>query len=448
MKTIKKLFLGVTVIICISGILISFLVLYPRRYDDNLHIKDISGDSSVLKDITIKGVLSDEIQRTNFSYKDGILQKTFSYVRDKSIDNYNYQQNNYTGLPIFKDFYFPEDADKKVNTYTDERGYKVTETTANKSGFALKIGGMTIKTDVIYYRPYKQTWTEYGNGAASSSAGIGGGTGIDEHTLTPLEISGERTYIYTTTGSASSGFGGVYDITGLSERREYETTNIAPIDLKDGAVEIVGMKASESWLVFITVENDKVILKPFNLKSKEFTGDISIGSLPEGVKSNILYEDSDKYSLEISRVFYSAVLQDDEFFNIEIKQKGDGSKSYFYTIALNQNKIVLSFEESASYFDSSKGQFTYSDNSPKTFMKYKNNRLHILRSYLQTSALTGRSGTIPLNSVHISVYENEKNVYQGEIVSAAEDDYIHQNLDLSREYGRIYVRSYYYLEID
>ena len=95
-------------------------------------------------------------------------------------------------------------------------------------------------------------------------------------------------------------------------------------------------------------------------------------------------------------------------------------------------------------FNEDRGEYKPDPMRSETIMRYKNNRLYILRSYWQKPYVTDNF----LNTVLISVYENNRDVYQGEIISAAEEDYHYQGWAPYKSYGTTYMRSYYYLDID
>jgi len=262
----------------------------------------------------------------------------------------------------------------------------------------------------------------------------------------PVEIVDDNMYLYTTTGADCTGFGGVYEIKIVDNHWTVSQENLAPLDLKDGKVQIVGMKASKNWFVFITVENNKVIIKPFNRSSNTVENDIIIGPLPKSA----ITENFDSLHNVITDVFYNAAIQDDEFFNIEIIEKhSEYSNEYpqstiFSTISLTQNEIVISYRENNPFYLLNKdrrGDFLH---SYETIMKYKNNRLYILRSYFRMPYVTDEA----LNIVQISVYENNQDVYQGELISTVEEDYNYQGAEPSKSYGTTYMRSYYYLELE
>jgi hypothetical protein len=269
--------------------------------------------------------------------------------------------------------------------------------------------------------------------------------------LKPIETSDGRHYLYTTTGTDCAGFGGIYEMKVIDNAWTIIEENLAPIDLKEGNVQIVGMKASKDWFVFITVEDEQVVLYPFNRESNSFNSNIKLAVLPDSAKT-----DWDDYPHSvIKESFYNASIQDNSIFNIEIIKKHDDyiyPLSLFYSVDLNKNEKLIAFHENTPFYDYQNGEYFSDRYFSETVMRYKNSKLYVLRAYKQKLYNIARSAdddsTMLLNSVHISVYENNRDVYQGELISAAEDDYSYQGSKLYKGFGETYMRRYYYLELE
>ena len=322
MNIIKKIFIGVAAVISVAGIIASFLLLYPRRYDDGLDIQNISGNPSALNDIKITGVLSDGIQKTDFMYQNGSFTKKYSILTDNSIRYYFLNKQYPPQLPnivVRRTFIISDDAETRVSSWTNPDGKEVTQTATNKANMVIDICnnlGVSVTTDVIMRSDNYRIFQYEEKPESKFSIGIDTGFGT-ETDFTPIEIVGDKMYLYTTTGADCSGFGGVYEIKIVGKQWTVSQENLAPVDLKDGAVQIVGMRASKDWFVFVTVENNQVVIKPFNRTSNTMGNDIVVGPLPESATT-----EWDAYRHRIIReVFYNAAIQDDEFFNIEITEK-------------------------------------------------------------------------------------------------------------------------------
>jgi hypothetical protein len=469
MNMIKKLFLGFVSVITIVGITGSFFTLYPRRYDDGLRIDHLSGDYSALDELKIKGILSDGIQKMEFVFDNGTFGRQYSVVTDDSITDYIYNEHVRSILGndfIYKVYLIPDDADKKISESIDEQGNRVTKTSANKAIIRMFSSGILFQTDIVilsddygFYgieRKKKDEeiyWME-GGLERPIDAGIGGDY------LKPIETIHGKHFLYTTTGTDCTGVGGIYE---LKREKDYWLVideNLAPLDVKNGAVQIVGMRGSKDWFVYITVHEDQVVLHPFNRQSNCFEDDITVGALPETAKT----EWNERFVIQ--EPFYNATVQDNGICNIEMIEKPEDAyslpKSHFYSVDLTEGKVLLSYEEDPFFYNEQNGQYLYDPNYSETVMKYKKNRLYVLRSYRETITSVMQENassqyedyisifenTSSRNSVHISIFENNRSIYEGELLSAARDDYAYQGDGTYQTYGYPYMRSYYYFELD
>jgi hypothetical protein len=169
----------------------------------------------------------------------------------------------------------------------------------------------------------------------------------------------------------------------------------------------------------------------------------------------------------IREPFYNAAVQDDGIFNMEMIEKPQDEyafpKSHFYAIDLKQGKRLLSYEEDPFFFKDREGEYQYEPDFMETVMKYKNNHLYVLRSYRKqiptdvtyeiTSSQNGDTisivdNTSLRNNVHISIFDNNRSIYEGELVSAAQEDDTYQGYGTYQAFGVPYTRRYYFLELE
>jgi hypothetical protein len=471
MRLLRKLFLLICAIIVMVGMLSTWLLLYPRRYDDGLTLQDVSGDRSYLNNVRFHGVLADDIVRTTFQFEDNQWEKEFRFVTEEDSSKQYHYSHGYKDITRYP---YPmvvslEMTDVVPNPNPggfaeDEQGNR-SEAYIGDGIITYSVQNRRFSSDVI--------WS--GHMTQSISLVVSGDYGeyddFDRMNSTKGFLwKDDRLYLYTITDSYCSGYGGVYDITELFQAGWYkvdepksserpnevdiskplgpgavwvELPNIAPLDLEDGKVQIIDMAATENSFIYLYVRNQLLYMRAFHLETNSFENEIEVGKIPENVHALSMYK---------NRV-------------INGKPQGD-----FTDMVCVDNIICLAVSSNASssdYLDYDYGlSYAYyavdivggkllqavmeeSDRNEKTSMRnldmtYKNDALYVFGKYD-----INRSEDLNdiENHLKISVYKKSQSVYQGNILSDAQEDYKYRFWPQEPE-TKITMRDYYYIGIE
>jgi hypothetical protein len=303
----------------------------------------------------------------------------------------------------------------------------------------------SFKTDMNYVSEKMGITLSYqddGKGPVPGSyslSGVDAGKLPKEVSVTRINESAGRVYVYTPSGTDSRGFGGAYDITdqlkntGSNSDNLLELKNIAPIDLKDGNVRIIGMETAGNKLLFTTVENGEVILKPFNLGSNKFSEDINLGH-------------KDFADQKVTSFINCYGQTNDKFISLAFAINGE-------RVAENANRVEAVVYDT----DSGKVVLNFTEQLFKNplqtqvqgiVMKYKNNKLFMLRQFDEVESDNKYSaGGMPSHKVEVTVFGENRTLYDGMIISDVNDDQLFRG-DVSVPQGNLYFRQYYALTLN
>jgi hypothetical protein len=113
-----------------------------------------------------------------------------------------------------------------------------------------------------------------------------------------------------------------------------------------------------------------------------------------------------------------------------------GVRCAFYSVDIEKQELLQSFMEEP--LDDELITIKNID------MIYKNDALYVFRKY-GISSLNKSGFYFPENRLKISVYKGNKSVYQGNILSAVQEDYQYQLQD--ENIGKTFMRDYYFIRI-
>jgi len=460
MHITKKALLGICVIVLVAGLLSSFMIMYPKQYKDGLTLQDEVGDRSCLKDIEISGVLSDNINQTEFRFVNNKWDNKFS-----PVTNYNsYKQYNYLNgyddsslYPISRicsiDMTDVVPNPNPDHWEGDQNGNK-SEAYIGKGFITYSINDTQFSSDVIW----SGNMTKYVSGIVSGDNG-------EYWDSFPFNRKGyvwneNKLYLYTLTDSNCSGYGGVYDITNIYkegmprlENSSVDTSNsltavvlgpgkikidlpnIAPLDLENGKVQILDMVATENKLTYLFLRDEVLYIRPFNLQTNNFENEIELGQIPknEQVTSKSRGNFTEMFSqgnIVCVAAFSNEILGINKGFYFQ------GLRCAFYAADIESGTFLQSVMEEPLDYD----QISIKNIE----ILYKNDMLYVLRKYgVMQNVASGKPYT-PENRLKISVYKDNKIVYQGNILSGAQEDYKYQFQDPKKEY-KTYMRDYYFI---
>lgn len=397
-----------------------FFAWYYLAGDDNrLRMEDIAGDREELEAVEIGGVLADDVHKTTFRFVHGQVRQQLS--------SSSYRYLNSLGPPAYK-----KDPDFKVNAlrvagdaltksdiYDDPALDNIIAVHATKASLYYKFNNAKVpfmfKTEVTYVSPDYGIQIRYYQKAGSSSRRPTGQysfknvhTGDTKETDCTRRV-GDKTYVFTRTGRNCSGYGGVFEISDmlkgtLGEDVQLERVtsipitdplNLAPIDLKDGQVQIFGMESAGDKLIFLTLQNNRVVLKPFDVGKDQFMYDVDLGLTvnpaycPEGLPT-----------------YAYAVCGDTIVLEIEAGLAGGQGQNHYFILDHTTGKLRMTYTDPTHY-----------STWEPSVMLYKGEKLYILQRLKAT-----QEAAFSAQALQMTVCGPSTVLYRGKIVSDATDD--------------------------
>jgi hypothetical protein len=446
MSKIKKLLLIITSILSVTLICVFTIYLYSMQNNDKLYVKNISGNINALNNTNITGALSDNIIKTDFRIINGKVLKNSVPVANNTFNNIS---NNNPGIYINEIMRPSSDANTKKSSYIDKDGNNVNVTSTDKCDlyYTVVLNGMkiSIKTDVkrnFIDGNYVYTSGKGKNGSFSNEGGTkqhhyGSNNMFDSPRYDLGKKYNNKIFIYANTGTLCSGIGGIYEISEQLKQPKgtnfeqnsvlVNSKNIAPVDLEDGKVQIIGFEVVDDKLVLAVKNNGELTMKIYDAKSYKFIQDIDTGFF----QSPIILCD---YVFTVNG----------DYLNAEVystgKNSSDISLSSFFTIDTKRLECLLLYNESKSVLV---GDIMEND----SYLLYKNDTLYVIRKYLTDEYRPlMRSSWANSNCIHITAIKNNQSVYEGEIVSDANEDVMYQG-EQDKYDARIYVRDFYNIRL-
>ena len=453
MRNLKKSLLALCAVVVVAGLLTSFILMYHKRYDEGLVLQDEPGDRSHLNDVEFYGILADDIQQTAFRFTGDKWNKKFSLVTDEgSREIYNYSQG-YIDSSLYPSTICSIDmTDVVPNPNPDhwEEGQQGnrSESYTGKGIITYSTNNRQFSSDVIW----SGNMTKGLSGVVSRDNG-------EYWDYSPFSRKGyiwkdDKLYLYTLTDSNCSGYGGVYDITKIFNSNavalgpgeiKIDLPNIAPLDLEDGKVQIVDMVMTERRLIYLFVRDGLLYIRPFNLQINDFENEIELGQIPKNAQAQNEYV----YSAENGKLRggFTEMFSQGNIICVAAFSNATsglyagnyfgGLRCAFYAVDIENGALLQSYLEEP--LDDAKISIKNID------MIYKNDVLYVLRKY-GVFTFEGSGAYIPESRLKISAYKNSRSVYQGNIISGAQEDYKYQFQD--QKLGtRTYMRDYYFIGI-
>lgn len=456
MKQIRKYLFAVISAFTVAALGTGYFYTYSCIPQKAVEIVNSSGDRSVLDDIKISGVIADELHKQEFTITGNSVSCNFQASSRDFTSKFAEVLPGNMPINLRSNIQIPDDAKTSRSTSENQDGSITTSVTANKADLYYIIYKdritFSFKTDVIYNSDsmgVEISSTTKNNKLITTSQNSGGGDiGIPCEMVYLVRTSETgRVFAFTSTGKNCSGFGGAYEITdylkssdkalkNVKDPATIDVPNIAPIDLKNGAVRIFNMEVLSNQLVFFTEENSQVVLKVFDLNTNQFLDDINLGY--QKSLANIKYTDSIKYHTEVDgdMLYFALNIYDESTANSISK--------------INNLFAVYDGQKKQLVFQCN-GSFSLSNvniNQSDVVMKYKDGRLYVVRKYNSYDLQKNKNyNAAASQNAEISVYGDHGLLYEGLFQSDVKDDRLFQGQRDSLS-NQIYFRNYYGLKLE
>lgn len=448
MKLLHKSLFIVAPFFALILLILSNIFLWRETERNNYSINDITGNRACLKDITVSGRISDDMFKSDFTIKDNIVTSNFEAYNSDDAFQYYLEGDEYYNFNCKVNYKPSADAkfrDKKANSeetkdkeivrdvYVDKAdiSYDISEQNVALSlllGTQLQLVSDSFDIDFTYY---KLNGKEEIMGFGSESDDTAGAINHDRIIRTNKETG--KIYAYTLTGKNFRGTGGAYDITKHRSSKDSDKPErlklIAPIDLKDGNVRIIGMETTGNILLFITIKNHDIYIMPFDTTTNQFLEEI-----PLHCSNFDLDQYRYGYSGEAENSYISLLLP--------LSKKGDQDKVATKIVIYDakMNRLITNYNSDLNL------QSDWNES-----IKYKNNKLYVLhKSASEKNSKYEGYGVSEafMNKLLLSVFDQKEMIYQGEVVSDINDDFLFMGDPRVDDRKGLVWRSYYRLDLE
>lgn len=404
MNLIKK---GLLIILCvftIAGTVFCGVFLKNQVENYDVGLNDVQGDRAFLQGIKISGTVADSLHKQDFEITDGNTKTKLSPLTKEERENFDpdpmsevFDWVRYTFEPLE----IPTEA-KTVTAH--EAAVFVGVSTFKNVRFSIRTD-MTVKNE---QHTYSFVYENIGGRLQQTS------TSFSFFDMPQSETTGfvrqnpktGKIYLFTKSGRDCAGIGGVYDVTehiqkSYTDYEPVELENLAPIDLKGGRVRIIDMQITGEKMVFFVFEDGEVVLKPFDMSDGRFKEDISLGK--------------QKFADGGCNIrSYSCV--DDRYLIVAFEMKETDVYKYdnrFYTIVYDTQAERVVFNQTEERMEIYFGTYI------SVKMKYKDNKLYLLRNYLIYNQPREYVNNFELR---ITVLDTSGTVYSGVVTSGVSED--------------------------
>lgn len=245
--------------------------LLMQRNAEGFSFAEREGDASVLDQICLTGILEDSFQRVAFASQgqafthQTLRQRMLSTTQEAGCFAHYYHEP-LPGAETEREVHESNaQIDLPEGKSVSSTGSSIHETADQ---FALYLTDGSFGDFYAYRVPTKVTY--YGK-ITTMYESRNGQKGNFITSNAPWELwepeaavqIGEKWYVVTVTDASCRGTGGIYDLTGLAgrnswsvgETRLYERENLYPVDLKDGEVQLLTMRAcGEKLALFVRID--------------------------------------------------------------------------------------------------------------------------------------------------------------------------------------------------
>lgn len=392
-------------ILIVSLVFCSYLYLFCKRTDIVLHIDDVEGDISYLKDVKISGDITDSDHTIAFSMCNDEIDKSLYY----GIFN----DNRYSGKKQNSDYSFGYEIPSNANTKTVKTADGYEAIWSDKYVMYIQMSDIStekIKTDVVV--KYGEMTSGVQNYAHSQTSGD---TGLYNYFLS----TENGKYVVTYTDGFCRGTGGIYKVAEKVDD-EFETLknpkNVFPIDLNNGRTRILYGDTAGNKIILILAKTNALYMTVFDTEQNKLLYEIEFGEI----------SDSD--------YFYSS--SNNDYFIVRHENDTTG-KNYFTVLNLDDGSIAeqTTMDMTNDYGVFIMGDINQKSNVSQIEMLYRNNALIILFNCKQYEYNLHSTISVPI--VKIFAFQNGKKKLECVLNSNIEED-SYQDKNLYNGAARVY----------
>jgi hypothetical protein len=376
-------------LLAIITVLIIIVVWYmgvsDQKEEESFVVKDISGDSSLLSQVKISGVLRNGKQAT--SLKPYTLGAELG-VGDKYYTVYGEQNFNI----------LEQDWSKKSGEHT--RSARVPSTLTYQWG--------KIKDDKLFTSPFTNP-LEYG--------------------LTDVD---DKMFFIVPNNAAYAGENSIYQLDFKQKKDESNSRKLATIDLKENAlltqnqqpsnIEVLGLEAVGKQLAVVMSKNGKLVIQTYDSVSGKETGTIEVKEVYLQTDLNDVVSNPSLEGKTVVQSYGYNAYRDEENgvlnLSFNIMAVGKSGRNVLFVSIDMKNKVSLLSVIKAAF---SNPKESASNLIGVRQVAYLQNHLYVLR--MEQEQVSGAMPQEGYRHLYIYVYNASGLVYKGELVSSMNDDH-------------------------
>lgn len=384
-------------------IVVCYMSIFDKKKEESFVVKDISGDSSVLSQAKISGVLRNGKQATSFDWIGHEVKSTTQYFRKQqpiSLRPYTLGDKLKVGHK-----YYTVYGEQNFEILEQDQGKKDGEQTRSAvvpSSLAYQLG--KIKGDKLANTKFTNP-LEYG--------------------LTDVD---DQMFFIVPSNAANAGENSIYQLDFKQKKDESNSRKLATIDLKANAlssaqgqqpmnVEILGLEAVGKQLAVVMSKNGKLVIQAYDSVSGKETGVVEASNVYlQSDLNDILLKPSDGNQVAQSYGYKAYSDEENGVLNLSLNIVTEGNRDrevLFVSIDMSNQVSLLSVLK-ASYSNPLESETNLIGIRQVAYLQ---NHLYVIRMEQDNSQEKYRH-------LYVYVYNQSGLTYKGELVTTMNDDYV------------------------
>ncbi|MBP1905975.1 hypothetical protein J2Z32_002623 [Paenibacillus turicensis] len=415
---------ALAVMTVLAVVVIWYTGVFDKKKEESFVVKDISGDSSLLSQVKINGVLRNGKQATSFDWIGHEVKATTQYFRKQQpISLRPYTLGDKLGV-----------GDKYYTVY-GEQNFEILEEDQSKEGKG-QTRSAVVPSSLAYQlgkvKDDKLANTKFTNPL--------------EYGLTDVD---DKMYFIVPNNAAYAGINSIYQLDFKQKKDESSSRKLATIDLKENAlltqkeqprnIEVLGLESVGKQLAVVMSKDGKLVIQAYDSVSGKETGMVEVKDVYLQTDLNDIVENSSLEGKTVVQSYGYNTYRDEDngVLNLSFNLLTAGQSSrdvLFVTIDMKHNVSLLSVLKSS--FSNPRESAT--DLIGVRQVAYIQNHLYLIRmeheqtenqevqndqvqDVEQATEVKAKEG---YRHLYVYVYNASGLVYKGELVTSMNDDYV------------------------
>lgn len=409
----RRIIAVLAVITVLAVVVVWYTGVFDKKEKESFVVKDISGDSSLLSQVKISGVLRNGKQTTSFDWIGHEVKATTQYFRKQQpIELRPYTLGGELGVG---DKYYTVYGEQNFEILEQDRIKKDGEQTRSAvvpSSLTYQLG--KIKDDKLANTKFTNP-LEYG--------------------LTDVD---DQIFFIVPNNAAYAGENSIYQLDFKQKKEKSNSRKLATIDLEGNAlltqgqqpknIEVLGLEAVGKQLAVVMSKDGKLVIQAYDSVSGKETGMVEVKDVYLQTDLNDMVENSSLEGKTVVQSYGYNTYRDEEngVLNLSFNMVTEGhvNRDVLFVSIDMKNKVSLLSVLKSSY---SNPRESATDLIGIRKVAYLQNHLYVIRMEQEQTQDAKQASVVKheegYRHLYVYVYNASDLVYKGELVTSMNDDY-------------------------